>query len=67
MLGRRPVIRTEVFRKLMANERYALFDLLTGAGYRLHRFVDAANPLGKQIERGEMTAEKHFDILAIPT
>ena len=26
---RRPVIRTEVFRKLMASERYALFDLLT--------------------------------------
>ena len=31
---RRPVIRTEVFRKLVASERYALFDLLADAGYR---------------------------------
>jgi FkbM family methyltransferase len=63
---RRPVIRTEVFRKLMAAERHALFDLLVDAGYRVHRFVDEADPLGKPIERGDMTAEKHFDILAVP-
>src|SRR3954467_5202953 len=30
---RRPVVRTEVFRKLLATERYALFDLLAGLGY----------------------------------
>lgn len=65
--ARRPVIRTEVFRKLLASERYALFDLLSGAGYRIHRYRDAAEPFGESLDRKEMTRYKHFDILAIPT
>jgi FkbM family methyltransferase len=63
---RRPVIRTEVFRKLMASERYGLFDLLTVAGYRCHRFQDEADPVGRLLERRDMIGEKHFDMLAIP-
>jgi FkbM family methyltransferase len=63
---RRPVIRTEVFRKLVADERYALYDLLAGVGYRLHRYEDLANPQGKLLARGDMTGEKHFDMLAVP-
>jgi FkbM family methyltransferase len=63
---RRPVIRTEVYRKLLAGERYALFDLLSGAGYRVHRFHDDANPVGNLLERNDMTHEKHFDVIAIP-
>ena len=62
----RPVIRTEVFRKLVAAERHALFDLLAAAGYSIHRYRESANPLGDTIARDEMTAEKHFDILAVP-
>ena len=64
---RRPVIRTEVFRKLVANERYALYDLLAGLGYRLHRYKDAGDPQGELLARGDMTREKHFDMLAVPT
>jgi FkbM family methyltransferase len=64
---RRPVVRTEVFRKLVPSERYALFDLLASAGYRLHRFQDAADPLGNLLSRRDMTREKHFDVLAVPT
>jgi FkbM family methyltransferase len=63
---RRPVIRTEVFRKLLAGERYALFDLLVDAGYRSYRYQDDANPLGRPLVRRDMTNEKHFDILATP-
>jgi FkbM family methyltransferase len=63
---RRPVIRTEVYRKLLAGERYALFDLLASAGYRLHRHQDEAARLGGQLDRRDMTREKHFDVLAIP-
>ena len=40
----RPVIRTEVFRKLRVGERFALYDLLAGEGYRLHRYEDDCNP-----------------------
>jgi FkbM family methyltransferase len=63
----RPVIRTEVFRKLIASERFALFDLLAGANYRTYRYGGEINPRGKLLERREMTREKHFDILAIPS
>lgn len=61
-----PVIRTEVFRKLLASERHALHDLLAGLGYQVHRYHGGADPLGATIERDAMTAEKHFDILAVP-
>jgi FkbM family methyltransferase len=64
---RRPVIRTEVYRKLLARERHELFDLLADAGYRIHRFRDDGQPVGDVLERSDMTREKHFDILAIPS
>ena len=63
---RRPVVRTEVFRKLVADERYALYDLLAGLGYRLHRYEEGGDPQGELLARGDMTREKHFDILAVP-
>jgi hypothetical protein len=63
---RRPVIRTEVFRRLVADERHALYDLLAGLGYRLHRYEDAGDPQGELLTRGDMTRAKHFDILAVP-
>lgn len=64
---RRPVIRTEVYRKLLARERYELFDVLAGAGYRIHRFQDDAQPIGDVLARADMNREKHFDLLAIPS
>ena len=33
---RQPVVRTEVFKKLPANDRRALYDLLADAGYNVH-------------------------------
>jgi FkbM family methyltransferase len=64
---RRPVICTEVYRKLLAAERFALFDLLAGTGYRLHRLREDAQPLGEILERRDMTRHKHFDVLALPS
>jgi FkbM family methyltransferase len=62
---RQPVIRTEVFRKLLAAERYALFDLLADAGYRVHRYAGEAQPIGEELQRPDMTREKHFDVLGV--
>jgi FkbM family methyltransferase len=62
----RPVVRAEVFRKLMASERHALFDLLADNGYELFRFAGGAAPQGAALDRMGLTAEKHFDVLAIP-
>jgi FkbM family methyltransferase len=63
---RRPVIRTEVFRKLLTSERHALFDLLDGTGYDIHRYRDDSSPLADTLKREDMIREKHFDVLAIP-
>lgn len=62
----RPVIRTEVFRKLVGSEREALYALLADAGYAVHRFGGGPHPTGPRLCRQDMTAEKHFDILALP-
>jgi hypothetical protein len=61
-----PVIRTEVYRKLMKAEREALFNLLAGIGYDVHRFHDGVEPRGRLLALGDMMAEKHFDVLAVP-
>ena len=61
----RPVIRTEVFRKLVASERYALFDLLDGAGYLVYRYREDDLRLGETLKREDMVRAKHFDVLAV--
>ena len=63
---RQPVVRTEVFRRLPASERYALFDLLTAARYEVFRYEPGAKPQGARLSREQMAAAKHFDILAMP-
>lgn len=62
----KPVIRTEVFRKLVASERHALYALLEDIGYGVFRYEGGDAPQGQPIDRDAMTAEKHFDILAMP-
>jgi FkbM family methyltransferase len=63
---RKPVIRSEVFRKLVAGERYALYELLAELGYSVHRYTDSGVLVGEKLERRDMTRHKHFDILALP-
>ncbi|HEX6963737.1 MAG TPA: FkbM family methyltransferase [Lacipirellula sp.] len=60
-----PVVRTEVFRKLKGYDRHVLYELLTGNGYEVFRYEPGANPRGPRLRREQMTAQKHFDILAI--
>jgi FkbM family methyltransferase len=62
----RPVVRAEIFRKLLASERHALYDLLADSGYELFRFEGGAAPQGARLDRTQLTAEKHYDLLAIP-
>ncbi|MEQ8209341.1 MAG: FkbM family methyltransferase [Lacipirellulaceae bacterium] len=66
LLDTRPVIRTEVFRKLLASERRELFDLLADNGFEVFRYEGGESPQGASISREKLTAEKHFDILAVP-
>jgi FkbM family methyltransferase len=61
-----PVIRTEVFRKLRAANRYELHDFLVEAGYEVFRYAGGDRPQGEPVARQGMTAHKHFDVLALP-
>ena len=63
---RQPVVRTEVFKRLSAGERHALFDLLASAGYELHRYTAGAEPVGPALARNRMNVERHFDVIALP-
>lgn len=63
---RRPIIRCEVFRKLVASERFALHDFFTKLGYDVVRYLGIEEGPGDQLDRQEMTATKHFDIVALP-
>lgn len=63
---RRPVVRTEVFKRLSNGERQALFDLLSSAGYDLHRYAAGADPVGPALARSKMSVERHFDVIALP-
>jgi FkbM family methyltransferase len=61
-----PVVRTEVFKKLSAGQRRVLYDLLATSGYDVFHYVGGVQPKGSPITRDRMTAERHFDILAMP-
>ena len=63
---RRPVIRCEVFRKLVASERYALYDFFTHLGYEVVRYMGIEHGAGERIDRSDMTATRHFDVMALP-
>jgi len=63
---RRPVIRCEVFRKLLASERHDLHDFFTSLKYDVVRYLGIEKGPGGIISRGEMNDEKHFDIMALP-
>ena len=46
----RPVIRTEVFRKLMSSERLELFDLLADIDYEVYHYEEAEEIQGRRLE-----------------
>jgi len=62
----RPVLVSEVHKKLDDRERIDLYDELAHTSYRLHRFVNGPKPVGDEIRRDELRRWAHFDIVAIP-
>ena len=62
----RPILVTEVYKRLIREEREALFDVLGEAGYVCFRHLGDARPQGEQIRREDMMRWRQFDILALP-
>ncbi|MHC4396643.1 MAG: FkbM family methyltransferase [Planctomycetota bacterium] len=64
----KPVILTEVLRKLVKSERQELYDVLEGAGYDCFDYVGGPNCQGQRVLREDLMKwyRKPLDILAIP-
>lgn len=62
----RPVLVCEVHKKLDDGERLALWEELVRPGYRFHRYLGGAEPLGEEIGRGDLRRWPHFDVVALP-
>ncbi len=63
---RRPAIHCEGFRKLVASERYALYDFCTHLGYDVVEYLDIEQGPGDRISRRDISAVGRFDIVALP-
>jgi FkbM family methyltransferase len=64
----KPTIMAECYKKLTAEERLELFDVINNYGYELfylENFEESAKRV--KIERSNMNDRKHFEILALPT
>lgn len=63
----KPVLIVECYKKLTQEERYALFDTISGLGYSLFykdEFEESRQKL--PIGRNDMSSRAHFDIIAFP-
>jgi len=63
---RRPFLRVEVYRHLDLEPRHAMWEFLTGLGYRVWRADDPAHLRGSVIGREGMVEKKGFDLFAEP-
>ena len=62
----RPVLISEVHKKLDRGERLTLHNELARAGYVLHRYAGAPQPVGETIASEDFNRWPHFDVVAIP-
>lgn len=62
----RPTIQCEVYKRLDASERNALFDLISSLGYNVFKLESEQTDLGQPLDRDAMARWKHFDIVALP-
>ena len=61
-----PTLVAEVLKKLTAEERGQMYDLIRDCGYLPYLLSRTGSLKGQLIERGDMQAWRHFDILALP-
>lgn len=62
----RPFVEIEVFKHTSEETRGRMFDFFKSMGYELRRVESASHMWGAVIERQDITAGKHFDMLCIP-
>jgi FkbM family methyltransferase len=62
----RPVVVSEVHRKLDAGERDELVAVLRGAGYRVFRFAGGSRPVGEPMSLDDVRRASRLDVVALP-
>ncbi len=62
----KPNLMVECYKRLDQNERFELFDIITGHGYTLfylENFEESGNKI--PVERGNMMDRRHFEMMAL--
>jgi FkbM family methyltransferase len=62
----KPVLVTEVLKKLNDDERDQMYDIIRSCGYELFQHTRSRPLKGEPIDRDTMKTLRHFDILALP-
>lgn len=62
----RPVVVTEVYKRLVTEERQALYTVMDEAGYTCFRYLTGVNERGERVQQGDLMKWPTFDILGIP-
>ena len=66
ILGNKPFLKVEVYRKLDEEQRRALYRIIAGYGYVAHKFVDDENYVGEVVNEQDMNKWRHFDLFCVP-
>jgi FkbM family methyltransferase len=62
----RPVVVSEVHKKLDDDERRGLHDVLARADYVIRRYRGGAHPVGEAVGAGDLRRWEHFDLIGVP-
>ncbi len=62
----RPLIKSEIYKHLSAEERVGYYEDLRGLGYRIFKCNSDEDLMGPELQKEEMSKWNHFDIFAKP-
>jgi hypothetical protein len=62
----KPFLKVEVYRKLDEAQRRALYRLIAGYGYVIHKIENDGNYFGEVLSEQDVNNWRHFDIFCVP-
>jgi FkbM family methyltransferase len=62
----KPFMKLEVYRKLNAAQRQALYRSIAGFGYIVRKIADDGNYFGEILAEQDMNKWRHFDVFCVP-
>lgn len=62
----KPFLKVEVYRKLDEAQRRALYRLIAGYGYVIHKIENDGNYFGEVLSEQDVNKWRHFDVFCVP-